>query len=187
MASCDLILLAAGFSRRFGGNKLLASWKGAPMYRWTLELLASLAKDHPELQVLVVTQYPEIEAVCKARGIRCLRNSWAGEGISSSIRLALSHAGGEYAAFFVADQPELTLETVQGLLESFFASGKGLGCVSGKGELGNPCVFSRQYFPELLALEGDRGGKSIIRRHREDLFLYEVKDPAELEDVDTPR
>ncbi len=157
------------------------------MYRRTLELLVSLSECRPEWRCLVVTQYPEIEAVCKVRGISCLHNSRAEEGISSSIRLALSHSCGDYAAFFVADQPELTLNTVQSLLEGFFVSGKGLGCVSGNGKCGNPCVFSRRYFSELSALQGDRGGKAVIRRHPEDLFLWEVEDPSELEDVDTPR
>lgn len=186
MANCKLILLAAGFSRRFGANKLLSPWKGMPLYRRALELLAALSERRPEWQALVVTQYSEIRAACEARGIPCLHNSRAEEGISSSIRLALSCTGEDFAAFFVADQPELTQSTVLGLLEGFFASGKGLGCVAGNGDLGNPCVFSREYFPELSALSGDRGGKAVIRRHREDLFLYEVPDPSELIDVDTP-
>lgn len=186
MAGCDLILLAAGFSRRYGGNKLLTPWKGKPMYLWTLEKLEALATEHPDWNCLVVTQYPEIEAVCQTRDILCLHNSGAEEGIASSIRLALSQARGGHAVFFVADQPELSLETLRGFLTGFFASGKGLGCLSARGRLGNPCVFSEDYYPELLALQGDRGGKAVIRRHPEDLYQYEVTNPAELEDIDTP-
>ena len=186
MAGCELILLAAGFSRRYGSNKLLAPWKGKPMYCWTLEKLEALTAEHPDWSCLVVTQYPEIEADCLEQGILCLHNSGAEEGIASSIRLALSRAEEEYAAFFVADQPEMTLETLQGFLTGFFASGKGLGCLSSKGRLGNPCVFSKAYFPQLLTLRGDRGGKAVLQRHPEDLYQYEVSNPAELEDIDTP-
>lgn len=187
MGSCDLILLAAGFSRRFGANKLLSPWKGMPLYRWTLDKLVTVCAPHPEWRILVVTQYPEIQEACQGFGICCLHNCRAAEGISSSIRLALSQARGDAVAFFVADQPELSLETVRGFLDGYFASGKGLGCVSGDGRLGNPCVFSRMYFPELLALQGDQGGKAVIRRHKADLFRYEIRDPAGLEDIDEPR
>ena len=53
------------------------------------------------------------------------------------------------------------------------------------GVRGNLCIFPARFFPELLALREDRGGSSVIRRHEEDLLLFEA--PAcELEDVDTP-
>ena len=52
------------------------------------------------------------------------------------------------------------------------------------GVRGNPCIFPAAYFPELKALREDRGGSSVIRRHEEDLLLFEA--PAqELEDADT--
>ena len=66
-------------------------------------------------------------------------------------------------------------------------SGKGIGCLSCQGELGNPAVFSNRYREELLALEGDVGGRRIIRRHPDDLFLCEVEDGRELVDVDVKK
>ena len=52
------------------------------------------------------------------------------------------------------------------------------------GVRGNPCIFPAAYFPELLALTEDHGGSNVIRRHEEDLLLFEC--PArELEDADT--
>ena len=59
-----------------------------------------------------------------------------------------------------------------------------LAALSHGGVRGNPCIFPARFFPELLELQGDHGGNTVIRRHEEDLFLLEV--PAEeLHDVDT--
>lgn len=109
-------------------------------------------------------------------------------GISSSIRHGLSALPNDThpAAFFVADQPWLTEVTAEGFLEAFIASGKSCGCVSHGGETGNPAAFSRALFPELMALEGDRGGKRVLKRHLDDCMVYEVENVNELCDIDTP-
>ena len=62
--------------------------------------------------------------------------------------------------------------------------GKGIACVEHSGKTGNPCIFSRKYFGELMELEGDVGGKRVIRKHREDTAVLEVLDERELTDVD---
>ena len=53
------------------------------------------------------------------------------------------------------------------------------------GVRGNPCIFPARFFPELMALEGDHGGSTVIRRHEDALTLFEIS-PDELRDVDTP-
>ena len=61
------------------------------------------------------------------------------------------------------------------------------GCIVGaahNGHRGNPCLFPARFFPELCALEGDRGGSSVIRRHEDALRLAEAAEP-ELSDCDT--
>ncbi len=54
-----------------------------------------------------------------------------------------------------------------------------------RGVRGNPCIFPARFFPELLELQGDHGGNTVIRRHEEELLLVEAPE-AELTDVDTP-
>lgn len=187
--TCKLVLLAAGLSRRYGAeNKLLTDWRGKPLYRWTLERLAALQGERPnERTLVVVTAHPEIEADCAARGIAWVHNPRAEQGVSTSLILGLSWgAPADCTAFFVADQPRLTGETMGRFLAGYAASGRGLGCVCGQNRLGNPCVFARRYEPELLALTGDRGGKAVLRRHLEDCWLCPVADESELLDVDTP-
>lgn len=179
-----LILLAAGDSRRFGGNKLLHEFRGKPMYRYIVEEVEKLPQDIFEKK-LVVTQYEEIGRDLKDFGYEVVENHESCLGISHSIHLALGRLTKDLACCFaVCDQPYLQADTIKKLLDGYAASGCGLACLSNRGELGNPAVFSPEYRQELLALEGDIGGRRVIRKHMQDLYLCEVDDGLELVDID---
>lgn len=181
-----LILLAAGDSRRFRGNKLLHQWNGKPMYRYLIEELEGISEEVFS-EKIIVTQYREIMEDLGARGYQVVENHESELGISHSIELgiqAVKDQGDCGFCFAVCDQPYLKGETVAALVKGFLQSGKGIGCLTCQGELGNPAVFSSRYREELLALEGDVGGRRVIRRHPEDLYLCEVEDGRELVDVD---
>lgn len=196
-----MIMLAAGNSRRFGSNKLLYPVDGVPMYRHVFDKLMQvreyftdrLSAEKPaerkvlveELSVTVVTQYEEIyEYVC-GRGAQALYNPKPDMGISSSVKIGLNaNQNADAVLFCVADQPWLRMETIEALIKTAIASGKGIACVSCDGSMGNPCLFKRKYFKELLALEGDKGGKKVIRAHREDTAVVEISDTRELLDMD---
>lgn len=135
------------------------------------------------------------------------------KGISYSIRAGLANPDADYYLFCVADQPWLKAETVlelicktvrcgrtcgkcvQGMFPGDFSSGFAGGSSSGSsngfaggfvewnGISGNPTIFSKDLLPELLALEGDMGGKKILLG-REDICTVQVREQKELEDVD---
>lgn len=90
-------------------------------------------------------------------------------------------------AFFVADQPWLVKESVLGFLERMQKEEARLGCVKNGSLLGNPVWFSKEYFGELLELQGDEGGKKVLRRHQEEAVYYEIENGKELEDIDRLR
>ena len=50
---------------------------------------------------------------------------------------------------------------------------------------GNPVIFSKRYINELLSLEGDSGGKKIVKGHLNDLKIVNVNNEIELLDIDT--
>ena len=184
-----LVMLAAGNSRRFGSNKLLYTVDGEPMYR---HILSELVKVRKELEtqgiycsITVVTQYDEIAEDAGKNGVSVLYNLHPDEGISSSLRIGLrKNWDADACLFTVSDQPWLRGETILELIELFLKEGKGIACVQHSGKTGNPCIFSRKYFGELMELEGDVGGKRVIRKHREDTAVLEVLDERELIDVD---
>ena len=70
-------------------------------------------------------------------------------------------------------------------VRGFLKSGKGIGCVCAKGHRGSPNLFAGKYKKELLALEGDQGGRQIMQEHPEDIWMMEV-DERELRDIDHP-
>jgi molybdenum cofactor cytidylyltransferase len=180
-----LILLAAGDSRRFNGNKLLHEFKGKPMYQYILEEVEKLPDGIFDRKV-VVTQYQEIMDCLSNYGYEIVVNEESSLGISHSIHLALEVLKNEETdyCFAVCDQPYLKAATIRDLVNGWKNSGKGIGCLCNMGALGNPAIFSRNYLKELLKLEGDVGGKRVIRRHIEDLYLHEVPDGLELVDID---
>lgn len=186
MKELVLILLAAGSSKRFHGNKLLHLLQGKPMYQHMADQIDRLPAD-VFAQKLVVTQYEEIMKDLGGRGYRIIENHESQRGISCSIRLALNAVenGEASLCFAVCDQPYLKAETLKRLVDGWRRSGKGLGCLSYHGEPGNPVIFSACYQKELLALEGDVGGRKVLRHHPDDIFFYEAKDGKELTDMDT--
>lgn len=183
-----LILLAAGDSKRFRGNKLLHLIQGKMMYEYVVDEVEQV-KDLFSHRI-VVTQYTDIMQALEQKGYDVVENKESFLGISNSIHLALDRVTSLYGernpslCFAVCDQPYLKSQTIRDLIEGFIASGKGIGCPCNEDELGNPVIFRGKYWEELMSLSGDVGGKRIVKLHMDDVYLYEVTDSKELVDVD---
>lgn len=185
-----LIMLASGFSRRFGGNKLMYSMEKTPMYQILMEKL-DWVRQHSEhvAGVCVVSQYERIQKSAEQYGFLAVDNPDSSQGISASIKKGIravhkENVKGECYCFVVADQPHLKQETILRLLEGFQRSEKGIGAVVWNEQIGNPVIFHEKYREELLALEGDTGGKRVLKRHLEDVYLCEAEEKTELKDYD---
>ena len=88
----NLILLAAGYSRRFGDRKLLAEINGTPLYRFSLDKIRKLSEKLGDSTILVVTSYPEIEAYCRKQSVTVIKNDGTDNtGIASSIQKAVKY------------------------------------------------------------------------------------------------
>lgn len=186
-------MLAAGYSRRFGENKLLYSVNGTPLYENTIEKLKRTKeilreKDSKiELLLVTVTQYQEIFEAAQKEGFVARYNEAPDRGISSSLQIGLREViETDACLFMVSDQPWLKAETVVALILNFIHERKGIACVACDGKTGNPCIFHRKYYEELLLLKGDTGGKQVIRAHKEETFVLELTEPQELFDIDVP-
>jgi molybdenum cofactor cytidylyltransferase len=117
--------------------------------------------------------------------LRALSNREPERGISRSIALALRHVPEDVEALLiaVADQPNLTPDALRRLADAFKA---GQIVVPRYGDhRGNPVIFDRRFLPELRELEGDRGGRAVVRRHPD--AVVEVELPAAMgADIDRP-
>ena len=178
----DLILLAAGNSNRFKGNKLLAEVNDKPMYMNVVEKISKLNFN----KIILVTQYEEIRKVLLEQPIKVVMNKNSELGISHSIKLGIqTDLEADAYMFMVCDQPFISLLSIETLINSFIKSDKGMACLEHKGNLGNPAIFSKKYKNELLNLKGDVGGKSIIKKHLDDLERVQINDEVEMMDIDT--
>ena len=180
-APIGCLIMAAGNASRFGENKLTASFAGKSLFSLAL---AAIPAD-TFARVTVVSQYPVLLQEAEQAGFHAIRNDRPDDGISRTIRLgteAMADCAG--ILYMVADQPLLRQETVLRIVQDWRQHP---GCIVGaahNGHRGNPCLFPARFFPELCALEGDRGGSSVIRRHEDALRLVEAAEP-ELSDCDT--
>ncbi len=186
-----MIYLASGSSRRFGGNKLLCPFAGKPLYRWGLDVLACVAAERNDCDLTVVSRYPEIRDAAAALGAQTADCPESELGVSYTIKAGLralqgaveaSLAPEDFLLFVVADQPKLTAASVERLL-ACARDGAECAALCHGDRLGNPVLFGAHLAPELLALEGDTGGKAVLRRH--DCVRVPAGSVEELEDVDT--
>lgn len=177
------VLMASGRARRFGENKLLHPVDGVPMMERAMNALP------PELftKAAVVSGCQPILRMAEERGYLTVENHAPEQGQSLTVRLgtsALEDMDG--LLFAVCDQPWLRRESVGRLIDRFSAQPDKIWALSWAGRKGNPVVFPKTLFPELLAVTGDRGGGVVIKTHPELLCLVEADSPQELSDIDSP-
>ncbi len=178
----NLILLAAGNSKRFNGNKLLAIYKDKPIYMYIVEKVLDLKVN----KIICVTQYKEIKEALLNTNINVVMNENSSLGVSSSIKLGINFdKNADGYMFMVCDQPFISIETLNSLIDNFINGDKGIVCVGYGDNKGNPVIFSKRYVNELLSLEGDNGGKRMLKGHLNDLNIVNVDSAIELVDIDT--
>ena len=176
------VLMAAGSGSRFGANKLAALYEGRPLYAHALCAIPGDAFT----KVAVVTQYDDIRRAAELRGFRPIINNAPERGVAHTIELGLTELMGcDAVMFMVCDQPRLTQETILRELALYAEHPDNIVALGFGERRGNPAIFPREYFDELLKLNADSGGSEVIRRHPEALMLLQVEDEAQLYDVDS--
>ena len=189
----SLIYMASGFGKRYGTNKLITEFQGEPLYLHGLLSLQKAAKlleeDKIQCKLFLISQYERVLSGSFDRVPEAERifNEDSDQGITASLKLGTEVSRKDTDAFlyFVADQPCMRGETIAEFVRGFLKSCNGIGCVCAKGHRGSTNLFSRKYKTELLALEGDQGGRQIMQKHPEDIWMMEV-DERELRDIDQP-
>ena len=196
-----IIYMAAGNSRRFGSNKLFYELDGKPMYRHLLDRLAEIKNrynksksDSQTIDITVVTRYREILDYCACiPDCHAVLSQDSEKGISYTIKAGIMAVQEQkktgmqdYYMFAVADQPYLKSQSVIKLIDRVLKNtgGKRLAFSLRCGDaVGNPCVFNSSLIPQLLSLEGDKGGRSVAKKH--DCVYVDIADERELMDIDT--
>src|ERR1700761_9303382 len=183
------VILAAGRSTRMGGpNKLLAELAGKPLVRTVTEqALASRAAN-----VIVVTghQAAEVEEALAGLKVKFVRNPQFAAGLASSVRtgIAAVPADADGAVVCLGDMPLIDARLIDRLIEAFAPDRGSLIAVPvSDGRRGNPVLWSRRFFSELMTLDGDIGARHLIARHGEAVAEVPVEGHGAFLDIDTPQ
>jgi molybdenum cofactor cytidylyltransferase len=182
------VVLAAGRSTRMGGpNKLLAEIAHRPLVRIAAEeALASRAAP-----VIVVTghQRAEVEKVLAGLPVRLVHNPDFADGLGTSLRagIAAVPSDADGAIVCLGDMPQVDRRLIDRLIGAFDPDqGALIVMPTFEGKRGNPVLWSRRFFPDLMAIEGDVGARHLIAGYGEAAVEVPVEGKAALVDVDTP-
>jgi len=183
------ILLAAGYARRFGSNKLLHPLSPGSENAGVPVALASARHFIEALPESVAVIRPRAQKLGKLlRDAGCTtvvcKNAAEGMGVSlaEGVR-ATSEAHGWVVA--LADMPYLKPETIRAVARGL-SEGAVIAAPAYRGERGHPVGFARRFKDELAGLRGDAGAREILKAHPDSVTLCEVDDPGVLRDIDKP-
>ena len=179
------VVLAAGLSRRMGQPKLLMKVGGRALVRYVVESVLSGGVD----SVWVVTG-PDVEPVEAALAgieVQIAVNPAPEEGQAGSVRTGIAALPASVDAVLIAlgDQPLLAPSIIPALLAARRTTPKLIVAPRYRDGQGNPVVFKREIFPELLRLTGDQGARPIIQKEPTRVAWVELDLPMP-PDVDTP-
>jgi len=182
------VVLAAGRSTRMGAvNKMIAEIGGKPLVRIAAEqALASRAAP-----VIVVTghQRERIEAALAGLSVRFVHNPDYAEGLGNSLKAGIAAVpeDADGAIICLGDMPQVDAALIDRLIVAFDPERGALIVVpSIEGRRGNPVVWSRRFFHELMGIQGDIGARHLIGQYAEAVAEVSLAGDAALTDVDTP-
>ncbi len=176
------LVLAAGRSRRFGSDKRLYSVDGKALLLRTVE--AVQAADLP-CRVCLRPGDGAIPLMLALPGLEFIECMRAADGMGATLAAGVKACHDWDGLLVVLGdmawvQPA-TLAVLARTLDS-----DAIVQPSYRGKPGNPVGFGRRFYPELEALDGDRGGRMLLNRHPDCLRIVAVEDPGVLRDLDEP-
>jgi molybdenum cofactor cytidylyltransferase len=178
------IVLAAGFARRMGRQKLLLDLGGTPVVRWSVEAILPFVGE-----VVVVTGQDDggVRAALAGLTVRFAVNPrpQAGQGSSIAVGMAALKPWSSAVLIALGDQPRLPDGVIAALLRAREETGKPIVVPVYRRVQGTPVLFAAETFGELGALDGDAGARSVVRAQPERVARVPIDAPMPL-DVDTP-
>lgn len=179
-----VLMLAAGYSRRYGGDKRLATLPGGQTLldasisraqQSGLPLLVALrAEDAPLAEQLETRQVP---------AVRCKRSA-LGMGHSLAEAVAAMPEGWSGVLIALGDMPLIQTSTFRLLAAAL--TPENIVVPWFRGRRGHPVGFGAGHFTDLRRLTGDRGAGGLLQARESLVVRVPVHDEGILLDVDEP-
>lgn len=185
------ILLAAGLGQRYraasgraGADKLMAPLDdGTPV---VLAAARNVLAVLPQVIAVVRDEQGPAALALRESGARTVMAANAHLGIGHSLATGVG-ASSDATGWIVllADMPFIKPTTIR-QIASRMTSPQALVAPTYQGQRGHPVGFGSAHLSSLLALTGDEGARTLLRKRADDIQLIEVADPGVLMDIDTP-
>jgi molybdenum cofactor cytidylyltransferase len=181
------IVLAAGASTRYGQPKQLLPVGGKTMLQHVVDVV--LASPVDQTIVVLGHRAGEIGATLKDIPADIVTNEEWEAGLSTSVQAGLRaiRPDVQAALFVLADQPAITPGIIAALLRRYRATGAPIVVPTYQGKRGNPALFDRSLFAELMKVRNDQGGRQLIDMYGDRTERVEIGSEAVLIDVDTEK
>ncbi len=182
------LVLAAGKSSRMGAlNKLLISVDGKPMVRHAVE--AALGAGLSPVLVVTGHQHDQVQAALEGLPVTLLSNPNFADGLSTSLKCGLSAMPDcDGAVIALGDMPKVTKTEIERLVNAFNPiEGRAIIVPVWRGKRGNPVLWAKRFFAEMLTVDGDVGARSLFTAYPEAVSEVEMEGDAVLMDIDTPQ
>lgn len=161
------IVLAAGSSSRFGGDKLAQVIAEKALVVHVVD--AALDVDLVDVVVVIRQDDSRLPSILsRSARLRTVTNADHLEGISSSLRCGLRSLGDDVdaAVVLLGDEPEITAGTIRKVIDAYLNTGAPAVRASYGGRIGHPVLLDRRLWPEVLREKGDVGARRILDRNR---------------------
>lgn len=180
-----VVLLAGGASRRMGAHKLLLPLGGETLIRRAAR--TALAADVGPVWAVLGRDPDRLAAELADLSVQTVLNPDYAQGMSTSLRRGIAALPPEPGAALImlADQPLVTPAILRALAARQRECPAAIVQPSYAGTRGNPVLFPRALFPELLAVSGDQGGREVVKRHADLIEVVPFESTVPLRDVDT--
>ena len=177
------LLLAAGGATRFGSPKVLAHYRGEALVRRAVHLLGPRCPGG--VHVVVGAAADAVRAALLAERVTLVDNPDWPRGLSTSLVRGVASLPPSVDAVLIllGDQPAVTSEDLDALIAAWQVEPELIAAASFSGRLGAPVIMPRTFWPQLAALRGDQGARSLLEWHAEHTA---VAMPHAALDVDTP-
>ena len=183
------IILAAGASVRFGRSKQLSRIGDKYLIEWVLDAALESC-----LQTVVLVLGHNHRAILRALGLKTNHprltveiNADYRKGQSTSLKAGLSGVRESFEAvmYLLGDQPLVTAELIDRMLDQFEHSEKDICVPVCNAQRGNPVIFRRPLYEDLMRVSGDIGARNIIRDNSDRTYFLEIDKPLYFSDIDT--
>lgn len=174
------IIMASGVGRRFGGDKLMALFNGVPLMEYAIKN----AQNPVFFKAAAITRSRAAARLCSALNMPYILHTYPLQ--SDTIRIGITEMyDSDGCCFMSADQPLMSSDSILRLTTAFTQNPDKICRLCYGSADGNPVIFPRILYNELMHLPPDRGGNALIKKHPEQVIRVPVRNAYELFDIDT--